>query len=79
MKWIFEMSEEDVKLLKEGTAPEGILAKVMKGRPVRRKGIIAYFKRPKCKNNYRCSDCIHSDQHWEELTFRGFSCRINAR
>ncbi len=37
MKWIFEMSEEDVKLLKEGIAPEGILAKVIKGRPLEEK------------------------------------------
>lgn len=40
---------------------------------------IAYLKRPKCPNNYRCPDCIHSDMHWEGIKFRGFSCRINAR
>lgn len=43
------------------------------------KRLIAYLKRPKCKNEYYCADCIHSDAHWEGLRFRGFSCRINAR
>lgn len=43
------------------------------------KRLIAYLKRPKCKNGYYCADCIHSDAHWEGIKFRGFSCRINAR
>ena len=36
-------------------------------------------KRPRCPNGYNCSDCIHADEHWEELKFRGFSCRIDAK
>lgn len=43
------------------------------------KKLIAYLKRPKCPNKYRCPDCIYSDSHWEGIRFRGFSCRINAR
>lgn len=46
------------------------------------KKLIAYLRRPKCPNipKYFCADCIHSDMHWSDnLIFRGFSCRINAR
>lgn len=37
------------------------------------------YKRPKCPNSYHCGDCIHADQHWEGLKFRGMSCRIDAK
>ncbi len=37
------------------------------------------YKRPKCPNSHRCGDCIHADDHWEGLRFRGITCRINAK
>ena len=43
------------------------------------KKIINYLKRPKCKNEYRCPECIHHKTHFEGVQFRGYSCRINAR
>ena len=43
------------------------------------KKFINHFKRPKCRNDYRCHDCIHCKHMWEGIVFRGFYCKINAR
>lgn len=36
-------------------------------------------RRPKCPNNYNCEDCIHADDSWQGLKFKGIVCGINAR
>lgn len=36
-------------------------------------------RRPKCPNGYNCGDCIHPDDSWNGLKFKGFVCGINAK
>lgn len=43
------------------------------------RALMAYFKRPRCMNSYRCGDCIHCVLHYYHGKFKGISCDINAR